>query len=119
MSIKLLPASVNSVFPSQATDLSTGLAPLTQRALATPTGQNGVVPSVDTFSWSSSTRPGRANWIDGTPVEGSQSDETVSAGEYVSGGAWSHSLESTAVANYLLYAGNPSSWRGQLINVYA
>ena len=119
MSIKLLPASVNSVGPSHAPDLSASLVPLTQRVPVTQTGQIGLVSSADTFSWSSSTRLDQANWIDGTPVEGSQSDETASIGEYVSGWAWSRPVASTAIANYLFYAGSPSGCSGQLINVYA
>jgi hypothetical protein len=38
MSIKLLPASVGPVDPSQAPDVSTSLMPLTQRAIATRAG---------------------------------------------------------------------------------
>jgi hypothetical protein len=119
MSIKLLPASLNPVDPSQALDASTSLLPLTQRAISTHAGQISLVPSADTLAWSSSTRLGQANWIDGTPVEDSQSDETASAGEYVSGWAGSSPIESTAIAHYLFYAAAPAAWSGQLIDVYA
>lgn len=119
MSIKLLPASVNPV-PSQPPDASTSLVPLTQRAIATQSSQISLVPSADAFSWSSSTRRTEANFIYGTPVEDSQSDEAGhSAWEYVSGLAWSRSLESTAVAHYLSYAAIPAAWRGWLIDLYA
>jgi hypothetical protein len=120
MSIKLLPASVNPVDPSQAPDVSTSLAPLTQRAITTRAGQISLVPSADAFAWSSSTRRGEANRIYGTLVEDSQSDETGrSGGEYVSGWAWSRTVESTAVAHYLSYAADPAGWRGRLIDLYA
>jgi hypothetical protein len=119
MSIKLLPASVNSVDASQASDVSTSLVPLTQRAITTQSGQISLVPSADTFFRSSSTRLDQANWIDGTPVEDSQSDETASACEYVSGWAWSRPVESTAIANYLFYAAAPAGWSGRLIDIYA
>jgi hypothetical protein len=120
MSIKLLPASVNSIDPSQAPDVSIGLVPLTQRAITTQAGQISLVPSADTFSWSSATSLERAKWIDGTPVEDSQSDETSSpAGEYVSGWAWSGPVESTAIATYRFYAAAAAGWSGQLIDVYA
>ncbi len=120
MSIKLLPASVNPVDSSGASDVSTSLVPLTQRAIATRAGQSSLVPSADSFAWSSSTRPGGANLIYGTPVEDSQSDETGSSrGEYVNGWAWSRPVESTAVAHYLFYAADPASWIGRLLNVYA
>ena len=120
MSIKLLPASVNPVGPSQATDVSTSLVPLTQRAITTRAAQISLVPSTDTFAWSSSTRRGAANRIYGTPVEDSQNDQTGhSAWEYVSGLVWSRPIESTAVAHYLFYAAGPASWSGRLINLYA
>jgi hypothetical protein len=119
MSIKLLPASLNPVDPSPAPEVSTSLVPVTQRGIATQAGQIGLVPSADTFAWSSSTRLHQANWIDGTPVEDSQSDETASAGEYVSGWAGSRPIESTAIAHYLFYAAAPAAWSGQLIDVYA
>jgi hypothetical protein len=61
----------------------------------------------------------QANWIDGTPVEDSQSDETASAGEYVSVWARSRPVEGTAIANYLFYAAAPAGWSGRLIDVYA
>ena len=88
MSIKLLPASLNPVDPSQVSDVSTSIAPLTPRAVGTQAGQSSLVPSGDTFSWSSSARHVDATWIDGTFVEDSHSDATASAGEYVSGLAW-------------------------------
>jgi hypothetical protein len=120
MSIKLLPASVNPVDASQASDVSTSLVPLTQRAITTRAGQINLVPSADVFAWSSSTRRGGANRIYGTFVEDSPSDETVRSGwEYVSGLAWSHSVERTAVAYYLFYAADPAGWSGQLVNLYA
>jgi hypothetical protein len=120
MSIKLLPASVNPVDPSQVPDVSTSLVPLTQRAITTRAGQISLVPSADAFAWSSSTRQGGANRIDGTPVEDSQSDEARnSGGEYVSGWAWSSPVERTAVAHYLFYAASPSGGNGRLIDLYA
>lgn len=124
MSIKLLPASVDPVDPSQARDVSTSLVPLTQRAIATQAGQTSLVPSADTFSWSSSSwsssrRLDQANWIDATPVEDSPSNGAVSDGEYVSGWGWSRPVESTAIANYLFYAAARAGWSGQLIDVYA
>jgi len=119
MSIKLLPAAVNPFDPSQPPDVSTSLVPVTQRAITTQVGQINLVPSADTFAWSSSTRLDQAKWIDGTPVEDSQSDETASASEYVSGWAGSRSLESTAIAHYLFYAAAPAGWSGRLIDIYA
>jgi hypothetical protein len=122
MSIKLLPASVNPLDPSQASEASTSLVPLTQRAIATRAGQISLVPSADAFAWSSSTRRGEANRIDGTPVENedSPSDETGRSGwEYVSGWAWSRLVESTAVSHYLSYATSPAGWSGRLIDLYA
>ena len=118
MSIKLLPASVNSVYP-QAPDVSTSLVPLTERAITTQTGQTSLVPSADKFFWSSSTRPNQANWIDGIPVEDSHRDETVSACEYLSGWASRRPVESTAIAEYLFYAAAPAGWSGRLLDVYA
>ncbi len=129
MSIELLPALVNPVDPSQVSDVSTSLVPLTQRAITTRAGQISLVPPGDTVAWSSSawstsTRPGGANFIDATPVEDSENDGTTdktgpSDAEYVSGWAGSRSVESTAVAHYLFYAVSPASQSGQLINVYA
>jgi hypothetical protein len=117
MSIKLLPASVNPVDPP---DVSTSLVPLTQRAITTRASQISIVPSADAFAWSSSTRRSGANRIDGTPVQNSQSAETGSSGwEYLSGWAWSHSVERTAIAHYLFYAAGPAGWSGRLIDVYA
>ena len=113
--MKLLPAAVNPVDLSP--DVSTSLVPLTQRAVTTQAGKNGLAPSADTFAWSSSTPRDQSNWIDGTPVEDSQSEETAS--EYVSGLAWSRPVESTAIAHYLFYAAAPAVWSGRLINVYA
>jgi hypothetical protein len=116
MSIKLLLASVNPVDPP---DVSTSLVPLTKRAIATRVGQISLVPSADTFAWSSSTKGG-ANRIDGTLVEDSQSDETGRSGwEYLSGWGWSHSVERTAIAHYLFYAASPAVWSGRLIDMYA
>ena len=120
MSIKLLPASVNPVDPSQERDVSTSLVPLTQRAISKRAGQISLVPAADTFAWSSSTRRGGANRIDGTFVEDSQGDGTGrSGGEYVSGWAGSHSVERTAAAHYLFYAAGSGNWSGRLINLYA
>ncbi|HXM59534.1 MAG TPA: hypothetical protein VN950_01675 [Terriglobales bacterium] len=117
MSIKLLPASVNPVDPP---DVSTSLVPLTQRAITMRAGQISLVPSTEAFAWSASTRRGGANHIDGTPVEDSQSDETGRTGwEYLSGWAWSHSVERTAIAHYLFYAAGPAGWSGRLIDLYA
>lgn len=123
--MKLLPASVNPVDPSQAPDVSTSLVPLTQRAITTRASQISLVPSVDVFAWSSSTRRGEPNRIYGTPVEDSQSNdsqsnETARSGwEYVSGWAWSRSVASTAIAHYLSYAAAPAGGSGRLIDVYA
>ncbi len=120
MSIKLLPASVNPVDPSLAPDLSTSLVPLTQRTITTRARQISLVPSADAFAWSSSPRGGGANRIYGTPVDDSQSDETGRSGwEYLSGWAWSHSVELTAIAHYLFYAAGPAGWSGRLIDLYA
>jgi hypothetical protein len=128
MSIKLLQASVNPVDPSQApdvytdmlTNVSTSLVPLTQRAITTRAGQITLVPHADAFAWSSSTRRGNANCIDGTPVEDSQSDVAeLSSWEYVSGWAWSRPIENTAIAHYLSYAASFANWSGRLINLYA
>jgi hypothetical protein len=120
MSIKLLPASVDRVDPSQTTDVSTSLVPLTQRAITTRASQISLVPSADAFAWSSTTRRGAPNVIYGTPVDDSQSDEAGhSAWEYVSAWAWSGSVESMAVAHYLSYAASPANWRGWLIDLYA
>ena len=80
MSIKLLPASVNAVDPSQATDVSTGLVPLSQGAITMRASQISLIPSAGTFVWSSSTRRREANFIYGTTVEDSQSDEKGRSG---------------------------------------
>ncbi|MGA9355871.1 MAG: hypothetical protein WBV46_19450 [Terriglobales bacterium] len=119
MSINLLLASVNPVDPSQASDVSSSLAPRTPKAVTTQAGQSSLAPSGDTFSRSPSTPQGEANWIDGTFVDDSQSDATASAGEYVSGLAWSRPVASTAIAHYLFYSAAPSGWSGRLIDVYA
>jgi hypothetical protein len=120
MSIKLLPASVNPVDPSQASDVSTSLVPLTQRAIATRAGQISLVLSAGGFARSSSTRRGQANHIDGTPVEDSQNDKTGPSGrDYFSGWAWSRPVESTAIAHYLFYAASPAGWSGRLVDLYA
>jgi len=117
--MKLLPAAMNPFDPSQPPDVSTSLVPVTQRAITTQARQINLAPAADTFAWSSSTRLNQAKWIDGTPVEDSQSDATASAGEYVSGWAGSRPVESTAIANYLFYAAAPAGWSGRLIDVYA
>jgi hypothetical protein len=120
MSIKLLPASVNPLDPSQTPEVSTSLVPLTQRAITTQAGQISLVPSADAFSWSSSTRGGGTNRIDATFVGDSQSGQTApSAWEYVSGWAWGPSVESTAAAYYLFYATGIAGWRERLIDLYA
>lgn len=120
MSIKLLLAAVNPVDPPQAPDVSTSLVPLTQRAITTRARQNSLVPSADAFAWSSSTLRGVANRIYGTPVDDSQSDGTGRSGwGYLSGWAWSHSVERTALAHYVFYMASPASWSGRLIDVYA
>ncbi len=120
MSMKLLPASVNPVDPSQPSEVSTSLAPLTQRAITTRAGQISLVPSSDAFAWSPSTPRAEPNLIYGTPVEESQSDEAgSSAAEYLSGWAWSRPLESTAVAHYLFYAAGLTGWTARLIDLYA
>ena len=117
MSLKLLPASVNSV---DTPDVSTSLVPLTQRAITTRASQISLVPSTDAFAWSSSTHRGGASRIDGTPVEDSHSDETGGSGwGYLSEWAWGHSVERTAVAHYLFYAADVAGWSGRLINLYA
>src|ERR1700722_5279949 len=101
MSIKLLAPSEIPGVPSQATDVSTSLVPLTQRAITTRAGQISLVPSADAFAWSSSTRRTGPTRIDATPVEDSQSEDSHSnetgrsAWEYVSGWPWSHSVERT------------------------
>lgn len=120
MSIKLLPASVSPVDSSQAPDVITSLVPLTQRAITTRSGQISLVPSADVFARSSSTRQTQAKFIDATPVEDPQSDETrYSACQYLSGWAWSPSVESSAIAHYLSYAAGPTRWSGRLIDLYA
>jgi hypothetical protein len=120
MSMKLLPASLNPVDPSQASHVSTSLVPLTQNAITTRAGQIGLVPSSDVFAWSASTRRGEAKRIDATPVEDSQSDEAGRSGwEYLSGWAWSPPVERTAIAHYLFYAGMFAGASGRLINLYA
>jgi hypothetical protein len=117
MSIKLLPASVNPVDPSPGPDVSTSLV-LTQRAIIARTRQITLVPA-DAFASSSSTRRG-ANLIYGTLVEDPPSNDTArSAWQHLSGWAWSHSVERTAIAHYLFYAASPAGWRGQLIDLYA
>jgi hypothetical protein len=119
MSIKLLPAPVNPVDPSQAADVSASLVPLTQRSITTQAGQISLVPSADAFAWSSSTRRREANRINGTPVEESQSDEAGRSGwEYVSGWTSSGPIARTAVAQYLAYAVGFASWSGRLIDLY-
>jgi hypothetical protein len=124
MSMKLLPAAVNPVDPSQVVDVSTSLVPVAQRAITTQAAQSSLVPSADTFTWSSSVssgaRQGGVSWIDATPVDDSQSDATgIADGEYVSGWSGSYPAERTAVAHYLFYAATPANGNGQLINLYA
>ena len=126
MSTKLLPAAVNPVDPSQvaylSNDVSNSLVPVAQRAITTRAGQASIVPSADTFTWSSSARPSGTNWIDATPVDedDSQSDATGSAAaEYVSGWSGSYPIERTAIAHYLFYAAAPANANGQLLNLYA
>jgi hypothetical protein len=122
MLIKLLPASVNPVDPSQTTDVSNRLVPVAQRAIITRAGQTSLVPPAAVFAWSSRTRQGGVNWIKATLVEDSQREETGRSGwEYVSGWAWSFPVERTAIAQYLFYAAaaTPANGRGHLIDVYA
>jgi hypothetical protein len=120
MSIKLLPASVSPGDPALTRDVSTSLVPLTQRAITVRAGQISLVPAADAFAWSSSSRRGEPNFIYGTPVEDSQSDETGPSGqEYVSGWAWSRPVANMAIAHYLSYAAGPAHWSGRLIDVYA
>jgi len=119
MAMKLLPA-VNPVDPLQASDVSSSIVALTQRAITVRAGQTSLVPTADAFAWSSSTRRGEANRIDGTPVEDSQSDQTEPSGQqYVSGWAWSPPVENTAIAYYLSYAAGPAGWNSRLVDVYA
>ncbi len=130
MSMKLLPASVNPVDPSPASDVSTSLVPLTQRALAIRSAQITLVPSADAFAWSSpsqspsATRRGEVNRIYGTLVEDSPNDPPGNGTgrwgwQYVSGGAWGRLVEGAAILHYLSYAASPAIWNGQLIDVYA
>jgi len=83
-----------------------------------------IVPSSDTYAWSTAGRRGAAPRIYGTPVEDSESedasDETGrSAWEYVSGSWWGPSIERAATALYSMYSGMLTEGSGQLINVYA
>lgn len=120
MSIKLLPASVNPVDPSNASEATISLVPPTRSTIATRAAQIAVVPSADSFAWSSSTHRGQPPFIHGTVVENAQSDDTGdSDSEYLSGWGWTHSVESTAIAHYLFYAASLASWSGRLINLYA
>ncbi len=120
MSIKLLPASVNPLDPSQVPDVSNSLVPLAQRAITTEASQISLLPSADAFAWSSSTRQEGANCINGTLVEDSQSDAMgCSDCEYVSGWGWSSPAQRTAVGQYLFYATGPAGWNGRLIDLYA
>jgi hypothetical protein len=117
--MKLLPASVNPVDP-RVPDVSTSLVPLALRTISTRAGQISLVSPADAFAWSSSTRRDGVKRIDATPVEDSQSDATGRSGaEYVSGPAWSHSVERTAVAHYRFYATASAVWGGHLISLYA
>ena len=124
--MKLLPAAVNPVEPSPVPDVSTSLAPLTQRAISARAGQvslarsANLVSSANTFGWSSSTRQGGATRIDGTVVEDPQSDEgRRSSWEYVSAWAGSFSVERSAIAHYLFNTGGVAGWSGRLIDLYA
>ncbi len=127
--MKLLPASVNPVEASQSPEVSTSLAPLTQRGITARASQTTLVAPADAFAWSSSTRRGEANRIDATFVDDSPSDSQSSdsqsretgpsAWEYVSGWAWSRPVEITAVAHYLSYAAGLAGWSGRLIDLYA
>jgi hypothetical protein len=120
MSMKLLPAAVDSLDPSQIPDVSNSLVPVAQGEITMRPGQTGVAPSADAFSWSSRTRSAGPNWIDATPVEDSQSDEAgLSAVEYVSGWAWSVPIERTAIAHYLFYAAGLANRRRWLVDLYA
>jgi hypothetical protein len=120
MSIKLLPASVNTVEAPSATEVSASLVAGTPRAIASRPNQAIPIPAADVFTWSFSTRRGEPKFIHGTLVEDSQSDEAgPSTWEYVSGWAWGRLVESTAIAHYLTYASAPAKWGGQLINLYA
>jgi hypothetical protein len=120
MSIKLLPASVDSVDPSQASGVTTSLVPLTQRAITTRAGQSSLVPSTDAFVWSSSTRQSQPKFIDGTPVEDPQGAGTGDSDwEYLPGWSWSHSVESMVIAHYLSYGAGLAIRSGRLIDVYA
>lgn len=117
MSIKLLPSSLSPIEP-QVPDASNSLVLVHETRIAPGVRQIPLVPSADTFAWSSGTRS-QANWIDGKPVEDSQGDETASSNwEYVSG-AWSYPVGRTAVAQYLSYAANAANSRGRMINLYA
>ncbi|MGA7217545.1 MAG: hypothetical protein WBX38_04490 [Candidatus Sulfotelmatobacter sp.] len=122
--MKLLPASVNPVEASQSPEVSTSLAPLTQRGITARASQTTLVAPADAFAWSSSSRRGEANRIDATFVDDSPSDSQSketgpSAWEYVSGWAWSRPVEITAVAHYLSYAAGLAGWSGGLIDLYA
>jgi hypothetical protein len=119
MSMKLLPASVGPVDPSQS-DVSNSLVPLAQRAIDVQGGQISDVPSAAAFTWSSRNRAAGANWIDATPLEDSESDEARrSAVEYVSGWAWGGSIGRSAIAHYLAYAAGLVGSRGRLVDLYA
>jgi hypothetical protein len=120
MSMKLLPASVNPDGVSLVSDVSNSLVPLAQRAITTRAGEISLLPSADAFTPSSRTRRGGVNWINATPVEDSQTDETrLSLSEYVSGSAWSSTVERTAVATYLFYAAGFANLKARLISLYA
>ena len=120
MSIKLLPASVNSFEASQAPDVSTSLVPLAQRAITVGASRNSLVPSADAFAWSSSTRQDGATCINGTLVEDSESDAVGGSDwEYISQWAWSSPAQTTVVAQYLFYATASAAPNGRLIDLYA
>jgi hypothetical protein len=125
MVIKLLPASVHSPDTSGEASASTSLVPYARGAVAgRGNGSSEIVPTYDTYAWSTPTRRGAAPRIYGTPVEDSEgedaSDETGrSAWEYVSGSWWGPSIERAATALYSMYSGMLTAGSGQLVNVYA
>ena len=127
MSIRLLTA-VNTAGPLDAAEASVGLVPLTTRAMTAQAGQTSLVASgaaggvaiaSDRHSWSSATKARRANWIDATPVEDTESEGTASIPEYVWGWSGSASVERSAIAQYLFYSATPAGRSGWFLNVYA
>jgi hypothetical protein len=121
MSMKLLPAAVDAVNPSQPSDVSTSLVPLTQRAITARANQISLAPAAPAFAGSHSPRQSSRNRFSGPPVEDSQSDRTArSPWQYLSAGwAWSHSVQRTAIAHYFSYAADRAGWSGGLIDLYA